>query len=322
MTSVSVTPFLTSSVTPTPTPTVSPTKSIAPTPSLTPSPTPTATPQPQQISNTSFANFATYDLDEILFITSNGGSNVPPYNKQGNEYVNNTILNKALMKLMINNQTLASYLNYRFTGNLTPQTNNITSGDILPMTKAEKQTINIGYDNNSFVNVNEKTAPQVLTRVFENLYNVGAAIANLTNIKITNFNQLIQNLDVAIPLMTPTSTPSLTPSSTATPSVTPTHSITSTPSTTPSVTPSLTPSNTPSHTPSVTPSASLLTCVTWQFFANNGVSGQVTYTVCGGSSSTQTVTDSAVICVASGNTPTSSTGYLVNLGSLCNGVYP
>jgi hypothetical protein len=223
------------------------------------------------------------------------------------------------MKLMINNTTLAGYLNYRFTGKLTPQTNNIISGDVVPMTKAEKQILNAGYDNNSYVNVNEKTAPQVLTRVFERLYSAGAAIADLTNIKITNFNELISTLDVAIPLTTPTATPSITPSVTPSPSFTPTPSITSTPSQTVSVTPSKTPSVTPSNTPTATPSASVLTCVTWQFFANNGVAGQVTYINCLGTTITNgTVTDGDTICVQAGNTPTSSTGYLTNLTYNCS----
>jgi hypothetical protein len=225
------------------------------------------------------------------------------------------------MKLMINNQTLASYLNYRFTGTLTPQTNNISSGNIVPMAQSEKRLLNVGYDNNNYVNVNEKTAPQVLTRVFEKLYTAGAAIANLTNIKITNFDQLIQNLDVVIPLTTPTATPSLTPSHSATPSVTPSPSLTSTPSITPSTTPSGTPVTTPSPTPSISVSAATLTCVSWQFYANNGISGQVTFVQCGGGSGTQTVTDGTVICVDTG-TPTSTTGYLINIGSLCSNNYP
>jgi len=318
----------TPSVSPTPsqsasaavTPTVSPSKSPVPTPSLTPTPTATTTPYPVPISNTGFANFSIFDINEILFITSNGGSNVPDYNKKGNEYVSNTVLNKALMKLMINNQTLASYLNYRFTGTLTPQTNNISSGDVVPMTRAEKQILNAGYDNNNYVNVNEKTAPQVLTRVFEKLYNSGAAIADLTNIKITNFDQLIKTLDVAVPLATPTGTPSITPSHTPTSSITPTPSITATPSQTVSTTPTVTPSKTPTPTPSISLSSPTSTCVTWQFIATNGISGQVSYTDCLGTVYTNTpITNFGIICALASSTPTSSTGTVTNLGTNCTG---
>ena len=319
--SPSLSPSPTPSRSPNPTPSVSPSKSPLPSPSFTPTVTPTPSPAPPPINNTRFANFKIYDLNEILFITSDGGSNVPDYNKKGNEYVSNLVLNKSLMKLMINNQTLESYLNYRFTGTLTPQTNNINSGDIMPITATEKKLINVAYDNNSYVNVNEKTAPQVLTRTFAKLYTAGAAIANLTNIKITNFDQLIKTLDVIVPLVSVTPTCSITPSHSITPTKTPTATVTATPSHSVSVTPTRTPQATPSPTPSISISAPTLTCTTWQFYANNGVSGQATFIPCGGSSSTQTLTDGTVICVDHG-TPSSSTGYLINLDTLCSNNYP
>jgi len=213
------------------------------------------------------------------------------------------------MKLMINNQTLANYLNYRFTGTLTPQTNNISSGDIIPITATEKKIINVAYDNNSYVNVNEKTAPQVLTRTFTKLYNAGAAIANLTNIKITNYDQLIKSLDVIVPLTTPTSTPSITPSHTPTSSITPTPSVTATPSQSVSVTPSRTPQATPSNTPPPTPSSSPLSCTLWIYNAASGQeSGYVSYIQCGTTISNSYLTyNGDYICVASGS-PSAATG--------------
>jgi hypothetical protein len=314
---VTPTLLISPSVTPSKTPSVTPSKTIPLSPSHTPSHTPSRTPAPSQISNTSFANYPIYDLNEMLFISDSGG-NVPPYNKQGNEYVSNTILNKAIMKVIANNQTLASYLNYRFSGTLTPQTNDITSGDIIPMTETEKQSINIGYDNNYYVNVNEKTAPQVLTRIFEKLYNVGNTIANLAEIKITNFNQLIETLDIAIPLITPTPSPSHTPSHSPTPSITPSKSITPTPTTTPSVSITVTPSHSPSYTPSSTPPASVNDCDTWVFIATNaGGTGVVTAQLCGLATNTNYVfTDGQTFCIVHGTTPTATGGTvsLLNLG--------
>jgi len=253
-----------------------------------------------------------------LFI-SDSGSNVPPYNKQGNEYVSNTILNKAVMKIMANNQYIANRLNFRFTGKLTPQTNNIVSGDILPMTDTEKQSITTGYDNNYYVNVNEKTSPQVLTRIFENLYRVGLSIANLAEIKITNFDQLIKTLEVAIPLTTPTPTPSFTPSKTPSASITPTASLTPTRSVTASVSPTPTPSVSPSHTPTPTPSASLSNCDTYVFIATTpGNTGVVTAQLCGFATNTNYVfADGQTFCIVSGTTPTATNGTVSLLNPGC-----
>lgn len=180
-----------------------------------------------------------------MFITSDGGSNLPTVNKTGDEYVSNTVINKALMKLITNNKVLATYLNFKFTGILDPVTNNIVSGDIQPLDKTDKDIINRIYSSSCFVNINEKTSPQVLNRVFECVFLSSDAIIKLTQTKITNFDQLIQTIQLNVPLrpsitITPCSTPSVT--SSITPSPTPSNSITPTRTTTPSVTPSPTPS--------------------------------------------------------------------------------
>jgi hypothetical protein len=187
----------------------------------------------------------------VLFISNGGSSNVAPFNKTGNEYVNNTVINKSVMKLMTNYKSIVNHLNFRYIGELNPATNLVTSTGLSPLTITEKQTINSIFDNNCFINVNEKTAPQVLNRVFECLYEKGAAITNSTNIFITNENQLAENLSKIIPINTPTATPSVTPSPSrtpsTTPSITPTSSIAVTPTT--SVTPSPTPTPSVTQTP-------------------------------------------------------------------------
>jgi len=187
----------------------------------------------------------------VLFISNGGSSNVAPFNKTGNEYVNNTVINKSVMKLMTNYKSIVNHLNFRYIGELNPATNLVTSTGLSPLTMTEKQTINSIFDNNCFINVNEKTAPQVLNRVFECLYEKGAAITNSTNIFITNENQLAENLSKIIPINTPTATPSVTPSPSRTPSttppITPTPTVSITPTT--SVTPSITPTPSVTQTP-------------------------------------------------------------------------
>jgi hypothetical protein len=164
-----------------------------------------------------------------------------------------------LLKLITNNKVLASYINFRFSGAINQTTGIITSEDIIPLTKTEKDIVNYVFGDNCFVNINEKTSPQVLNRVFKCLYNSSKELLDVTNIKITNLNQLLSNPDFILgstptPSLTPSRTPSLTPSVTPSPTRTPPPpSITPTPSLTPSLTPSFTPSLTPSLTPSITP---------------------------------------------------------------------
>ena len=43
-----------------------------------------------------------------------------------------------------------------------------------------------------YVNVNEKTSPQVLNRVFACLFEANNIITNITDIKITNFDDLLR----------------------------------------------------------------------------------------------------------------------------------
>jgi len=317
----SITPSITITTTPSVTPTASPSRSPKPTPSHTPSITPSQTPAPKPISNTTFADLNGYTFSEISFLNNTDGSNVPPYNKTGNEYVNNTIINKALMKLMLNNQSLANYLNFRFTGTLDPITNNISSGDITSLTQNEKKLLSTAFNNNCFLNINEKTSPQVLNRVFQCLYEYGLTLSQITNTKITNLNQLINSLTVLVPYVTPASTPSFTPTKSLTPSVS--HTPSKTPSKTPSYTPTPTCSMTvtPTPTPSTTPSQPTSTCETWLFIASNpGSAGTVTYTVCGGSSpSTNTIYDGDNFCIkgGTGGSITVSGGSVQSLGYNC-----
>lgn len=246
----STTPSRTPSVTPSVTPTPPfPTKSPAPTPSLTRTPAPSFTPL-IGVTNESNINFSIYDLNDILFSSSsNKDTSISTQDKQAYEYVSNTVINKALLKLMVNNRTLTKYLNYKFTGTLNPETNEVTSGDIIPLTKEEKDLINFIYTNECFVNVNEKTAPQVLTRAFQCLYESGNVVSKLTNIDITNLESLISTLNFIEPIPSPTVTPTITPSKTPSITVSPQSTVT------PTITPS--PTRTPSVTPTPTPSISI-----------------------------------------------------------------
>jgi hypothetical protein len=218
---------------------------------------------------------------------------------------------------MLNYNTLASYLSFRFSGTLNPVNNIVTSGDIIGLTAEEKSALSKVFNNNCFVNVNEPTTPQVLTRVFECLYEKNLAMLNTTDIKITNLPQLLKTVQVIAPLPTPQLTPSYTPSVSPTPSITPTISHTVTPSATPVRTPSVTPCPTPSITPSPTVTPSLLNCDAYQFYANNGEAGAATYTPCGGSSTTTNLFNGEQVCVANGSTPSSSDGYFISLGYGC-----
>jgi len=161
---------------------------------------------------------------------------------------------------MANNRTLTKYLNYKFTGTLNPETNEVSSGDIVPLTKEEKDLINFIFTNECFVNVNEKTAPQVLTRVFQCLYESGNVISKLTELDITNLESLISTLNfiepIPSPSITPTVTPSITPSITLSPQPTITPTITPSPTRTPTVTPSPTPSISISPTVPLSPDLS------------------------------------------------------------------
>jgi len=170
------------------------------------------------------------------------------------------------MKLMQNNNALTSYLNYRFTGALNPLNEVISSGNILPLTQDEKDLINTIFTSGCYINVNEKTSPQVLNRVFACLFEANNIIANITDIKITNFNELLSSINLIVPVNSPTAPPSLTPTPTVTPSKTP--SITPTASLIPSITPtkSITPTASISLSPTPPPTASIpYICNTWYF---------------------------------------------------------
>jgi hypothetical protein len=265
-----ISPTASVSITPSRTPSPTPSKSLRPSPSITPTPTPSASRLPAPISNTEFTNFNVFNINEISFISNDGGSNLPDGNKNGNEFVSNTILNKALLKLISNNKALTSYLNFRFSGNYNPCNNIVTSGDIIPLSKEERDSLNFIYDSNTLVNVNEKTAPQVLNRIFEQFYNWSQRISKVTNVEITNFDQLVSNVNCADQLLpspsaTPSVTPSKTPSASITPSTTPSTSLT------PSFTP--TPTATPSKTPSITPSSTPVPPPTGGFYTLRVVNG-------------------------------------------------
>jgi hypothetical protein len=222
------------------------------------------------------------------------------------------------MKLMINNRTLSNYLNYKFTGALNPETNEITSGDILPLNKEQKDLLNTAFSNNCYVNINEKTAPQVMNRVMTCLYESSNVIAKLTNLEITNLNELLNTLNNIIPFTTPTASPSITPSTSNTPSITP--SVTSTPSLTPSPTRSPRPSITP--TPSITPSKSPplidIGCKLYFISADNGISCVVTFTGCGDTNETTlALGDGTNICVNGGTVPVVSGGTATDLNTIC-----
>ena len=241
------TPTITPSGTQTPTPTITPTHSptptittnFTPTPTKTVTPTPTSIPQP--IDNYQTINFDVYSLQELL-LADNSKSNSEEFrrsSKFGGEFVNNITLNKSLIKLYINYNTLTSYLNYRLTGKLDPVTNIITSGDIKPLNKEEKDLINTSFTSSCYVNVNEKVAPQVLNRVYECLFAASSHINDITNVRITNQDENVKTVLIVPPLPTPSRTPTNTPTITITPTITRTPA------------PSITPSNTPAPTPTV-----------------------------------------------------------------------
>ena len=192
-----VTPTLTPvPPTPTPTPTVTPTltpvpPTPTPTPTITPTPTvtPTVTPVPPTPTPT-----PTTSGQIILTLNNNNGSSsvlLPPLPFRDAEYVNNITLNKSLLKMFINYNTLLTYLNYRLTGSLNPLNNIITSGPIKPLTLQEKSLINALFGSSCYVNVNEKVSPQVLNRVYECLYNASQAVNNITTVRISNYDQII-----------------------------------------------------------------------------------------------------------------------------------
>lgn len=107
-----------------------------------------------------------------------------------NEYVSQMSINKALIKAYQNLTILAAYLNFEFTANISGGT--FISGDIKPAVYT-KPNINAQF----FVGINEKTAPQVMNRIFENIYNTNAAIIAKTNTVILNPEQ---NIWIASPI--------------------------------------------------------------------------------------------------------------------------
>jgi hypothetical protein len=151
----------------------------------------------------------------------------------GGEYVNNITLNKSLVKLYINYNTMLSYLNYRLTGKIDPVTNIITSGDVKPLTKEEKDLVNTVFGSECFVNVNEKIAPQVLNRVYECLYNASKSVADVINVKITNTEENIKKVLIVPPPPVPSQTPTQTLTRTPTPTPTITRTVTPTPNVSP-----------------------------------------------------------------------------------------
>jgi hypothetical protein len=287
---MSPTPTVTPTVTPSPTPssTITPTRTV--TPSITPTNTPSRTPAPSIVSNTGFTNFTIFNYTA----------------EKGEEYINNNTVNKSLMKLMNNNNILTSYLNYRFTGTLTPLNEVISSGNILPLTQTEKNLINTIFKSGCYVNVNEKTSPQVLNRVFACLFEANNIITNITDIKITNFDDLLRSVNLIVPVVSPTPFASITPSPSTTPSITPSRSPSSSliPSVTPtrSVTPTAT--NTPSSTPP--PTASLSYVCDQYLFSTDNLTGVVSYDPCIGAATSGVFTNGEIICVQSGTVPTAA----------------
>jgi hypothetical protein len=199
-------------------------------------------------------------------------------------------------------------------------TNIIKTGDITPLTEEEQVFIKSIFNDDCFINVNEKVSPQILTRVFECLFNKNSNIISLTDTKITNLNSLLDSLQILSINTSPQPTPSVTSSVTSTPSFTPTSSLTPSYTTTPSSTIPASPSTTPTNTPSSTPTPSTFTCQVYMFYANNGNVGEVTYEICDPSSTptAYTVLDRQIICVKQSTIPTSSDGYLINLSTTCN----
>lgn len=109
----------------------------------------------------------------------------------GDEYVSTITLNKAFTKALINYATLISYFNYKFTGTFIPG-NLIISADIKPLSTPQKNALNAIIDDNFFVGVNEKTAPQVLNRMFTSLLAANSAILAQTNVEISNLDQAMR----------------------------------------------------------------------------------------------------------------------------------
>jgi hypothetical protein len=252
---------------------------------------------------------------------------LPPSNLRDAEYVNNLTLNKSLIKMYKNYNSLLSLLNYRLTGNLNPVTNIITSGDIKPLTLEEKQLVNTLFGSSCYVNVNEKVTPQILNRVYQCLYTISSNVNYITQVKIANFNDIIQSINIVppVPLSKPTATPTLTPTPTPTatppPTLTPTQTptLTFTPTPTQTVTPTHTPTQTLTQTPTLTPSSGA--CSAWQFKSTVGAV-VLTTNNCAGASVTATLKDGDVVCLQPGATPSTGTGYYwINLGH-CTGYYP
>jgi hypothetical protein len=208
------------------------------------------------------------------------------------------------MKLMQNNNALTSYLNYRFTGALTPLNEVISSGNILPLTQDEKDLINTIFASGCYINVNEKTSPQVLNRVFACLFEANNIIANITDIKITNLDDLLSSINLIVPVNSPTAPPTITPTPSVTPSKTPSTSVTT--STIPSITPSnsVTPSISFSISPTPPPTASLPYVCDQYFFSTDNSSGVVSYDPCIGSPTSGVFVNGDLICVQSGTVPT------------------
>ena len=118
-------------------------------------------------------------------------------------------------------------------------TNIITSGDIKPLTKQEKDLINAMFSGQCYVNVNEKVSPQVLNRVYDCLYTASKNISSIINVKITNEDEIIKTV-LNIPPIGPTRTATRTPTPTPSPTLTSTPTRTLTPTPTRTVTPTVT----------------------------------------------------------------------------------
>jgi hypothetical protein len=133
-------------------------------------------------TNTSTVNFDIYPRTSVQISNSTDTSD---------EYVNTVIINKSLAKLLLNYSVLISYFNYKFTGIYTPGTV-IVSSDIKPLSTPQKLSIATIIDDNFFVGINEKTAPQVLTRIFSSLLQANSAILQQTNIEISNLDDALK----------------------------------------------------------------------------------------------------------------------------------
>jgi len=158
----------------------------------------------------------------------------------------------------------------------------------------------------------------VLNRIYEKLYAIGNTINSITNIKITNYDQIIQTINVVPPLPlkkiivtpTPTATPTPTPTSTPKPTTSPT------PTYTPTMTPTTSPSPTATPSPTPTPSSTTGACTAWQLIiTDSSTTKSVTYTSCSNTSTTSTLFTGNVVCMYPGYTPSTGSGYIwVNQG--------